>query len=37
MSHCDERGCEVIIGDRSHYHMWESGGMSQVLIILIII
>ena len=30
MSHCDERGCELITGTISHYHQWEQGGLSQV-------
>jgi len=30
MAHCYERGSEAIIGDLSHYNMWEQGGISQV-------
>lgn len=30
MAHCNERGSEIIIGDRSHYNLWEQGGVSQV-------
>lgn len=30
MAHCYERGCEVIIGDKSHYNLWEQGGICQV-------
>ena len=30
MSHCEERGCELITGTISHYHQWEQGGLSQV-------
>jgi threonine aldolase len=30
MSHCNSRGCEVIIGERCHYNMWEQGGISQI-------
>lgn len=30
MSHCNERGCEVIVGDKSHFNLWEQGGVSQV-------
>lgn len=30
MSHCWERGCEIIVGDKSHFNMWEQGGFSQL-------
>ncbi len=30
MAHCNERGCEVIIGDKSHFNLWEQGGICQV-------
>lgn len=30
MSHCNERGCEVIVGDQSHFNLYEQGGVSQV-------
>jgi hypothetical protein len=32
MVHCDERGSEMIIGNKSHFNLWEQGGISQVLI-----
>ena len=28
-THCDERGSEAIIGDKSHVHVYEQGGMSS--------
>ena len=31
-SHCYERGCEIIVGDKSHINLWEQGGVSQVSI-----
>jgi len=27
---CDERGSEVVLGDKSHVHLYEQGGMSQI-------
>ena len=27
--HCEVRGCEVILGDASHVHIYEQGGISQ--------
>ena len=30
MVHCDERGSEIIIGAKSHFNLWEQGGISQV-------
>lgn len=30
MAHCYERGSEVIIGDLSHFNLWEQGGISQI-------
>lgn len=30
-THCDERGSEAIIGDRSHVHLYEQGGMSSLM------
>lgn len=30
MSHCYERGSEIIVGDKSHFNLWEQGGASQV-------
>jgi len=30
MAHCDERGCDIIVGDKSHINLWEQGGISQV-------
>lgn len=30
MSHCWERGSEVILGDLAHVHLMEQGGISQV-------
>lgn len=28
--HCDERGSEVILGDDSHIHVYENGGVSSL-------
>jgi threonine aldolase len=28
---CDERGSEAIIGDKSHVHLYEQGGMSSLM------
>jgi threonine aldolase len=28
--HCDTRGSEVILGDNSHMHIYENGGMSTI-------
>jgi threonine aldolase len=30
MAHCNERGAEVIVGDKSHFNLWEQGGICQV-------
>ncbi|CAG2068754.1 unnamed protein product, partial [Timema podura] len=30
MSHCKERGCEVIAGDSSHMFLFEQGGAAQM-------
>lgn len=30
MSHCQTRGLEVIMGDKSHLLLWEQGGISQI-------
>jgi threonine aldolase len=30
MSHCYERGSEVVVGDLSHYNLWEQGGIGQI-------
>ena len=30
MSHCWGRGFEVLLGDTSHIHIWEQGGIAQV-------
>lgn len=30
MTHCWNRGAEVLIGDRSHIHFYEQGGVAQV-------
>ncbi|CEM26962.1 unnamed protein product [Vitrella brassicaformis CCMP3155] len=30
MSHCHERGAEVILGDRSHIHLYEQGGIAHL-------
>lgn len=30
MCHCDERGCEMIIGDRSHIALCEQGNVAQL-------
>lgn len=30
MVHCDRRGCEVIVGDKSHMLLWEQSGVAQV-------
>ena len=30
MTHCWGRGEEVILGDKSHIHYWEQGGIAQV-------
>ena len=32
MVHCNERGSEIIVGDKSHFHLWEQGGIGQVKI-----
>ena len=30
MSHCWGRGLEIILGDKSHIHNYEQGGIAQV-------
>lgn len=30
MSHCWERGQEIITGDLSHIHLFEQGGIAHV-------
>ncbi|KAF6200919.1 hypothetical protein GE061_005366 [Apolygus lucorum] len=30
MTHSDQRGCEVIVGDESHILMWEQAGAAQI-------
>ncbi|XP_054258459.1 L-allo-threonine aldolase-like isoform X2 [Macrosteles quadrilineatus] len=30
MVHCDRRGCEIIVGDKSHMVLWEQSGAAQV-------
>ncbi|XP_054257692.1 L-allo-threonine aldolase-like isoform X2 [Macrosteles quadrilineatus] len=30
MAHCDRRGCEVVVGDKSHMLLWEQSGAAQV-------
>uniref|UniRef100_A0A061RI36 Threonine aldolase n=2 Tax=Tetraselmis sp. GSL018 TaxID=582737 RepID=A0A061RI36_9CHLO len=30
MVHCDSRGSEMILGDKSHIHIYEQGGCSQI-------
>lgn len=30
MVHCEERGSEIIVGTKSHFNMWEQGGVGQV-------
>ena len=30
MTHCWGRGAEVILGDKSHIHVYEQGGIAQV-------
>lgn len=30
MTHCYERGSEIIVGNISHYNLWEQGGVSQI-------
>lgn len=30
MSHCWDRGSEVLLGDLSHIHLYEQGGISTV-------
>ena len=34
MSHCWGRGLEVILGDKSHIHIYEQGGIAQVRIVI---
>ena len=31
MSHCWGRGQEIILGDKSHIHNYEQGGIAQVI------
>lgn len=30
MVHCNERGSEIIVGSKSHFNLWEQGGISQI-------
>lgn len=30
LNHCRNRGSEVLLGDLSHIHVWEQGGISQL-------
>ncbi|XP_045125328.1 probable low-specificity L-threonine aldolase 2 [Portunus trituberculatus] len=30
LTHCQQRGSEVILGDQSHIHLYEQGGISQL-------
>jgi len=30
MVHCEERGSEIIVGNKSHFNMWEQGGVGQI-------
>ncbi|XP_041072744.1 threonine aldolase 1 isoform X1 [Carcharodon carcharias] len=30
MCHCQERGAELIVGDRAHIHLHEQGGVAQI-------
>lgn len=30
MTHCNERGCDIIVGDISHFNLWEQGNVSQI-------
>ncbi|XP_042239411.1 probable low-specificity L-threonine aldolase 2 [Homarus americanus] len=30
LNHCRTRGSEVLVGDLSHIHIWEQGGVSQL-------
>lgn len=30
MTHCNERGCDIIVGDNSHFNLWEQGNVSQI-------
>ena len=36
MSHCWERGQEVILGDMSHIHLFEQGGISTVSLVILL-
>jgi len=31
MIHCSERSSEIIVGEKSHFNMWEQGGIGQVI------
>ena len=31
MSHCHDRSQEVLLGDQSHIHIYEQGGLAQVI------
>jgi threonine aldolase len=35
MAHCWGRGEEIILGDRSHIHVYEQGGVAQVYVIIL--
>jgi len=30
LAHCSERGAEVLLGDKSHIHIYEQGGVAQL-------
>lgn len=30
LTHCQQRGSEIILGDQSHIHLYEQGGISQL-------
>ena len=30
LAHCWERGAELLLGDRSHIHIYEQGGVAQL-------
>ena len=30
MAHCNERGCEILLGDQSHINLFEQGGLAQI-------
>lgn len=30
LGHCENRGCEVLLGDQAHIFLYEQAGMAQV-------